>query len=96
MGIGVGLVLGLADRSWSKAGRGALGGLVGGLIGGLLFDSFGALHTGPDRSRRPPQPALLYGLDYPAHGRPAGCKGKLGPYGPPADPLETAKQALDV
>ncbi|WP_104990003.1 FHA domain-containing protein [Deinococcus sp. NW-56] len=46
MGIGVGLVLGLADRSWQKAGRGALGGLVGGTIGGLVFDSFLGLRLG--------------------------------------------------
>lgn len=46
MGIGVGLVLGLVDRSWQKAGRGALGGLVGGTIGGLVFDSFSGLTLG--------------------------------------------------
>ncbi|KEF34349.1 hypothetical protein RDMS_08090 [Deinococcus sp. RL] len=43
LGLGVGLVLGLADRSWQKAGRGALGGLVGGTLGGLAFDSFAGL-----------------------------------------------------
>ena len=46
MGAGVGLVLGLADRSWTKAWRGLLGGAAGGLIGGLLFDSFGNLSFG--------------------------------------------------
>jgi len=46
MGAGVGLVLGLADRSWKKAGRGLLGGLVGGFLGGLVFDSFAGLRFG--------------------------------------------------
>lgn len=46
MGAGVGLLLGLADRSAAKALRGALGGAVGGFLGGLLFDSFTALRFG--------------------------------------------------
>ncbi|MBB6017411.1 FHA domain-containing protein [Deinococcus radiopugnans] len=48
MGAGVGLVLGLADRSWKKAGRGLLGGVVGGTVGGLVFDNFAGLTLGAD------------------------------------------------
>ncbi|WP_291424864.1 FHA domain-containing protein [Deinococcus sp.] len=43
MGAGVGLVLGLLDRSWANAWRGMLGGAVGGFFGGLVFDSFTGL-----------------------------------------------------
>lgn len=46
MGAGIGLVLGLLDRSWVKAWRGMLGGAAGGFVGGLLFDSFGTLRFG--------------------------------------------------
>lgn len=46
MGAGVGLVLGLADRSWKKAWHGVLGGAVGGTVGGLVFDSFVGLSVG--------------------------------------------------
>lgn len=37
LGLGVGLCLGLADRSSLKAGRGALGGAIGGFLGGTVF-----------------------------------------------------------
>lgn len=46
MGAGVGLLLGLNDRSTVKALRGMLGGAVGGFIGGLVFDSFAAIRFG--------------------------------------------------
>ena len=48
MGAGVGLLLGLNDRSVLKALRGALGGAAGGFVGGLVFDSFTALRFGED------------------------------------------------
>lgn len=48
MGAGVGLLLGLNDRSAAKALRGALGGAAGGFLGGLVFDSFTALRFGED------------------------------------------------
>ena len=38
LGAAVGAMLGLADRSKTKAGRGAFGGFAGGLAGGLVFD----------------------------------------------------------
>lgn len=43
MGGGVGLLLGLNDRSVGKAARGLVGGAAGGFLGGLLFDSLAAL-----------------------------------------------------
>ncbi|RJF71284.1 hypothetical protein D3875_06565 [Deinococcus cavernae] len=48
MGAGVGLLLGLHDRSPAKALRGALGGAAGGFLGGLVFDSFTALRFGEE------------------------------------------------
>ena len=52
LGAAVGAMLGLADRSKAKAGRGAFGGFAGGLAGGLVFDvlsrflTFGGGDTG--------------------------------------------------
>jgi uncharacterized protein YegL len=52
LGAAVGAMLGLADRSKAKAGRGAFGGFAGGLAGGLVFDvlskflTFGGSDTG--------------------------------------------------
>jgi Ca-activated chloride channel family protein len=37
-GIAAGAMLGLADRSRSKASRGAVGGAIGGFLGGFVFD----------------------------------------------------------
>ncbi len=50
LGAGVGLVLGLLDRSWANAWRGMLGGAVGGFFGGLVFDSFTGLSLGESDS----------------------------------------------
>jgi pSer/pThr/pTyr-binding forkhead associated (FHA) protein len=41
-GAAAGAMLGLADRSRSKASRGAIGGAVGGFLGGLVFDLLAA------------------------------------------------------
>jgi hypothetical protein len=38
LGLAVGVVDGLADRSWRRVRNGVIGGLVGGLVGGLLFN----------------------------------------------------------
>jgi pSer/pThr/pTyr-binding forkhead associated (FHA) protein/uncharacterized protein YegL len=52
LGAAAGAMLGLADRSRAKAGRGAFGGFAGGLAGGLVFDvlskflTFGGSDTG--------------------------------------------------
>jgi pSer/pThr/pTyr-binding forkhead associated (FHA) protein len=52
LGAATGAMLGLADRSRAKAGRGAFGGFAGGLAGGLVFDvlsrflTFGGGDTG--------------------------------------------------
>ena len=52
LGAAAGAMLGLADRSKAKAGRGAFGGFAGGLAGGLIFDvlsrflTFGGGDTG--------------------------------------------------
>ena len=52
LGAAAGAMLGLADRSKAKAGRGAFGGFAGGLAGGLVFDvlskfpTFGGGDTG--------------------------------------------------
>jgi pSer/pThr/pTyr-binding forkhead associated (FHA) protein/uncharacterized protein YegL len=52
LGAAAGAMLGLADRSRAKAGRGAFGGFAGGLAGGLVFDvlsrflTFGGGDTG--------------------------------------------------
>nr|WP_246351431.1 VWA domain-containing protein [Deinobacterium chartae] len=46
LGAAVGLLLGLADRSRTKALRGLCGGALGGLIGGVLFDPLAGLRLG--------------------------------------------------
>lgn len=44
-GLGVGLVIGIIDRSPRKAVNGAIGGLVGGAVGGVVFQ-FSGIHLG--------------------------------------------------
>lgn len=43
LGLAVGVVDGLADRSWRRIRNGVIGGLLGGLVGGLLFNPLVAL-----------------------------------------------------
>jgi len=38
MGLSIGVVDGLTDRSWKKVRNGLIGGALGGLLGGFLFD----------------------------------------------------------
>jgi hypothetical protein len=51
MGLGIGAVEGLYDRSWNKIRNGLLGGALGGLLGGLLFDPILAAVRSPMSSR---------------------------------------------
>lgn len=51
-GLGVGITVGLADRSRSRAINGAIGGALGGAVGGLLFQAAASnLHTSDSISR---------------------------------------------
>ncbi len=47
MGLGIGAVEGLFERSPSKLRNGLIGGAIGGLLGGLLFDIFAGLLASP-------------------------------------------------
>jgi Inner membrane component of T3SS, cytoplasmic domain len=51
-GLGVGVVLGIIDRSSKKAVNGAVGGLVGGAIGGVVFQFSGIHLSSSDRLAR--------------------------------------------
>lgn len=51
MGMGIGVVEGLYDRSWKKIRNGLLGGGAGGLLGGLLIDPVASLIGGVMASR---------------------------------------------
>ena len=51
-GLGVGVVVGIIDRSPKKAVNGAIGGLVGGAIGGLVFQFSGIHLSSSDRVAR--------------------------------------------
>jgi hypothetical protein len=51
MGLGIGAVEGLYDRSWKKIRNGLIGGALGGLLGGLLFDPIFLAVKSPMSSR---------------------------------------------
>jgi pSer/pThr/pTyr-binding forkhead associated (FHA) protein len=51
MGLGIGSVEGLYDRSWKKIRNGLIGGALGGLLGGVLFDPILLLVKSPMSSR---------------------------------------------
>lgn len=51
-GLGVGVVVGIIDRSPRKAANGAIGGLVGGAVGGLVFQFSGVHVSSSERLAR--------------------------------------------
>ena len=61
LGLGVGVVEGICDRSFRKIRNGLIGGAIGGLLGGLLFDLIYNLKLTDSGRSAGPRPSWSWG-----------------------------------